>query len=165
MPGLALVPLRALGQKQLTIYNARSPPEGLRIDGQRRNHPPRQRLFAVVSGYRAAGAACRLCRGGARAASSSSPPAMRSGSACSAGWIDRIKDTGHENAYFPLLIPKSFLMKEAEHVDGFAPELAEVTQAGRRRAGRAVCHPPDLARRSSATSTPSGSAATATCRC
>jgi prolyl-tRNA synthetase len=43
---------------------------------------------------------------------------------------DRIKNTGHVNAYFPLLIPKSFLMKEAEHVEGFAPEVAEVTRAG-----------------------------------
>jgi prolyl-tRNA synthetase len=42
----------------------------------------------------------------------------------------RIKATGHVNAYFPLLIPKSFLMKEAEHVEGFAPEVAEVTHAG-----------------------------------
>lgn len=42
----------------------------------------------------------------------------------------RIKETGHVNAYFPLLIPKSFLMKEAEHVEGFAPEVAEVTHAG-----------------------------------
>jgi prolyl-tRNA synthetase len=42
---------------------------------------------------------------------------------------DRIKETGHENAYFPLLIPKSFLMREAEHVEGFAPEVAEVTRA------------------------------------
>jgi prolyl-tRNA synthetase len=44
---------------------------------------------------------------------------------------DRIKATGHENAYFPLLIPKSFIMKEAEHVAGFAPELFEVTQIGK----------------------------------
>ncbi|HEY3331922.1 MAG TPA: proline--tRNA ligase [Capsulimonadaceae bacterium] len=43
---------------------------------------------------------------------------------------DRIKETGHENAYFPLLIPKSFIMKEADHVEGFAPELAEVTRYG-----------------------------------
>ncbi|NCC33211.1 MAG: proline--tRNA ligase [Chloroflexia bacterium] len=43
---------------------------------------------------------------------------------------NRIKATGHENIYFPLLIPKSFIMKEAEHVDGFAPEVAEVTRAG-----------------------------------
>ncbi|MCH2226239.1 MAG: proline--tRNA ligase [Candidatus Caenarcaniphilales bacterium] len=41
-----------------------------------------------------------------------------------------IKDTGHENAYFPLLVPESFLQKEAEHVEGFAPECAVVTQAG-----------------------------------
>ncbi len=42
----------------------------------------------------------------------------------------RFKDTGHENAYFPLFIPKSFLDKEAEHVKGFAPELAIVTHGG-----------------------------------
>ncbi|GAB4110078.1 MAG: proline--tRNA ligase [Roseiflexaceae bacterium] len=42
----------------------------------------------------------------------------------------RIKETGHVNAYFPLLIPKSFLMREAEHVEGFAPEVAEVTHGG-----------------------------------
>jgi len=40
---------------------------------------------------------------------------------------DRIKSHGAENAYFPLLIPKSFLSKEAEHVDGFAKECAVVT--------------------------------------
>eukprot|EP00534_Pseudo-nitzschia_fraudulenta_P007684 CAMPEP_0201146476 /NCGR_PEP_ID=MMETSP0851-20130426/8149_1 /ASSEMBLY_ACC=CAM_ASM_000631 /TAXON_ID=183588 /ORGANISM="Pseudo-nitzschia fraudulenta, Strain WWA7" /LENGTH=672 /DNA_ID=CAMNT_0047422027 /DNA_START=209 /DNA_END=2227 /DNA_ORIENTATION=+ len=40
---------------------------------------------------------------------------------------DRIKEHGAENAYFPLLIPKSFLSKEAEHVDGFAKECAVVT--------------------------------------
>src|SRR5271170_5690834 len=42
----------------------------------------------------------------------------------------RIKETGHDNAYFPLLIPESYLRREAEHVDGFAPELAVVTHAG-----------------------------------
>ena len=42
----------------------------------------------------------------------------------------KIKDTGHQNAAFPLLIPQSFLSKEAEHVAGFAPELAVVTHAG-----------------------------------
>ena len=42
----------------------------------------------------------------------------------------RIKETGHENAYFPLLIPQSYLQREAEHVEGFAPELAVVTHAG-----------------------------------
>ena len=43
---------------------------------------------------------------------------------------DMFKATGHENAYFPLLIPESFLAKEAEHVEGFAPETAVVTRAG-----------------------------------
>ena len=42
----------------------------------------------------------------------------------------RFKDTGHENAYFPLLIPMSFIEKEKEHVAGFKPELAVVTHAG-----------------------------------
>ncbi len=40
------------------------------------------------------------------------------------------KATGHVNAYFPLLIPDSFFRKEAEHVEGFSPELAMVTHAG-----------------------------------
>jgi prolyl-tRNA synthetase len=43
---------------------------------------------------------------------------------------DRFKATNHQNVYFPLLIPQSFLRKEAEHVEGFAPELAVVTIAG-----------------------------------
>ena len=42
----------------------------------------------------------------------------------------RFKATGHQNMYFPLLIPQSFLQKEAEHVEGFSPELAVVTMAG-----------------------------------
>jgi prolyl-tRNA synthetase len=42
----------------------------------------------------------------------------------------RFKETGHVNAYFPLFIPMSFLRKEAEHVEGFAPELAVVTHGG-----------------------------------
>jgi prolyl-tRNA synthetase len=42
----------------------------------------------------------------------------------------RFKETGVENAYFPLLIPRSFLEKEAEHVEGFAPEVAWVTRGG-----------------------------------
>jgi prolyl-tRNA synthetase len=39
----------------------------------------------------------------------------------------KFKETGHSNAYFPLLIPKSYLSKEASHVDGFAKECAVVT--------------------------------------
>jgi prolyl-tRNA synthetase len=42
----------------------------------------------------------------------------------------RFKATGHENAYFPLLIPESLLAREAEHVEGFTPEVAWVTQGG-----------------------------------
>ena len=42
----------------------------------------------------------------------------------------RFKKTGHKNAYFPLFIPESLLQKEAEHVEGFAPEVAWVTRGG-----------------------------------
>ncbi|MCH2293118.1 MAG: proline--tRNA ligase, partial [SAR324 cluster bacterium] len=45
--------------------------------------------------------------------------------------LDRMfKETGHVNAYFPLLIPKHFMEKEAEHVEGFSPECAVVTHGG-----------------------------------
>ena len=43
----------------------------------------------------------------------------------------RFKATGHQNAYFPLLIPESLLAREAEHVEGFAPEVAWVTHGGK----------------------------------
>ncbi|MBK7907812.1 MAG: proline--tRNA ligase [Gemmatimonadetes bacterium] len=43
---------------------------------------------------------------------------------------DMFKETGHVNAYFPLFIPQSFLQKEAQHVEGFAPETAVVTHGG-----------------------------------
>jgi prolyl-tRNA synthetase len=43
---------------------------------------------------------------------------------------DMFKATGHQNAYFPLFIPESFMRKEAEHVEGFAPECAVVTHGG-----------------------------------
>lgn len=43
----------------------------------------------------------------------------------------RIKASGHENAYFPLFIPESFLQKETEHLEGFSPEVAWVTQGGK----------------------------------
>jgi prolyl-tRNA synthetase len=42
----------------------------------------------------------------------------------------RIKATGHQNVYFPLLIPQSYMEREAEHVEGFAPEVFTVTHAG-----------------------------------
>lgn len=45
--------------------------------------------------------------------------------------LDKLfKESGHQNCYFPMLIPDSFLKKEAEHVEGFSPELAVVTHAG-----------------------------------
>jgi prolyl-tRNA synthetase len=52
---------------------------------------------------------------------------------------DRIKATGHENCYFPLFIPLSYFEKEAEHVEGFAKEMAVVThhRLVERRQGRA----------------------------
>ena len=43
---------------------------------------------------------------------------------------ERIRKTGHQNCYFPMLIPESLLKKEAEHVEGFTPEVAWVTHAG-----------------------------------
>src|SRR3954447_7873943 len=43
---------------------------------------------------------------------------------------DRIKAAGAQNAYFPLFIPESYFTREAEHVEGFSPELAVVTHAG-----------------------------------
>src|SRR5947199_10766095 len=43
---------------------------------------------------------------------------------------DMFKATGHVNAYFPLVIPERFLSKEAQHVEGFAPETAVVTHVG-----------------------------------
>jgi len=54
-----------------------------------------------------------------------------------AGLDRRIKETGHQNAYFPLFIPESYIKREAEHVEGFSPELAVVTHAG----GKALDEP------------------------
>src|SRR3954470_24144209 len=45
---------------------------------------------------------------------------------------DRIKATGHENFYFPLFVPASVLSREGRLVEGFAPEVAVVTEAGRK---------------------------------
>ena len=50
--------------------------------------------------------------------------------AMKAGLDRRIKETGHQNAYFPLFIPESLLQKEADHVEGFAPEVAWITKGG-----------------------------------
>lgn len=51
----------------------------------------------------------------------------------------RFKDTGHKNCYFPLLIPENLLKKEAEHVEGFAPEVAWVTHGGNEELGERLC--------------------------
>ncbi len=51
----------------------------------------------------------------------------------------RFKDTGHKNCYFPLLIPESLLKKEAEHVEGFAPEVAWVTHGGKEELQERLC--------------------------
>ena len=53
-----------------------------------------------------------------------------SGSGCRHEVDTRIKATGAENVYLPLFIPQSYLEREAEHVEGFSPELAVVTHAG-----------------------------------
>jgi prolyl-tRNA synthetase len=54
---------------------------------------------------------------------------------------DRFKATGHVNAYFPLFIPKSFLAKEAAHVEGFAMECAVVTHSGLEQDGKGGLRP------------------------
>lgn len=51
----------------------------------------------------------------------------------------RFQISGYENAYFPLLIPMSFMTKEAEHVEGFAPEVAVVTHAGGEKLSEPLC--------------------------
>lgn len=51
----------------------------------------------------------------------------------------RFKANAYENAYFPLLIPMSFMTKEAEHVEGFAPEVAVVTHAGGEKLAEPLC--------------------------
>src|ERR1700730_4504444 len=57
---------------------------------------------------------------------------------------DMIKSSGHENWYFPLLIPEELLMKEAEHIEGFTPEVAWGPRAGKpRQAGPEAGHPAD----------------------
>ncbi len=52
---------------------------------------------------------------------------------------ERFKATGHENVLMPMLIPESFLQKEKEHVEGFAPEVAFVTQGGQEKLAERLC--------------------------
>jgi prolyl-tRNA synthetase len=78
------------------------------------------------------------------------------------GLDDRIKASGARNAYFPLLIPESFLRREADHIEGFSPELAVVTVGG----GRSWRNRRSCGRRPRRSSTPpsrAGSRATGTC--
>ena len=65
------------------------------------------------------------------------PTATRSGNACKPRWTPGSRTPGAQNAYFPLFIPESYLNREAEHVEGFSPELAVVTHAG----GKALDEP------------------------
>ena len=51
----------------------------------------------------------------------------------------RFKATGHKNAYFPLFIPEHLLQKEKDHVEGFAPEVAWVTQGGEEKLAERLC--------------------------
>ncbi|WP_368491278.1 proline--tRNA ligase [Clostridium sp. BJN0013] len=56
------------------------------------------------------------------------------------GYLDkRFKETGHENVYMPLFIPESLLEKEKDHVEGFAPEVAWVTQGGNEELTEKLC--------------------------
>ena len=73
----------------------------------------------------------------------------------------RFKATGHENAYFPLLIPESLLMREAEHVEGFAPEVAWVTAGRQRKAHRAARDSADVRSHHRRRCTPNGCSRTA----
>ena len=54
----------------------------------------------------------------------------------------KFKETGHKNAYFPVLIPESLLNKEKEHVEGFAPEVAWVTHGGENKLQERLCFRP-----------------------
>ena len=58
----------------------------------------------------------------------------------------RFKATGHKNAYFPIFVPESLLLKEAEHVEGFAPEVAWVTHAGGEKLEELVAECPNRLR-------------------
>lgn len=52
---------------------------------------------------------------------------------------DKFKETGHENVYMPMFIPESLLQKEKDHVEGFAPEVAWVTQGGNNTLQERLC--------------------------
>ena len=97
-------------------------------DGRLSRPVPRISVTLVHRGRAARRAGRLLAR--SRAAWSSVRTATRSGSNIQRLLDARFKATGHQNAYFPLLIPESLLKKEAEHVEGFAPQVAWVTTGG-----------------------------------
>ncbi len=78
---------------------------------------------------------------------------------------ERIKATGARNAYFPLLIPEAFMRREAEHVEGFSPELAVVTHGGGKELEEPVVIRPDERDDRQLRRSLGGSRATAICRC
>ena len=78
---------------------------------------------------------------------------------------DRIKAAGAENAYFPLFIPETYLEREAEHVEGFSPELAVVTIAGGKELEEPLVVRPTQRDGHRRATWPSGSRATGTCPC
>ena len=77
----------------------------------------------------------------------------------------RIKACGAKNAYFPLFIPMEYFQREAEHVEGFSPELAVVTHRRRQGARRAVRRSPDERDDLRRVHGQVGAVATGTCRC
>ena len=129
-----------------------------------RAHPPGRGLPPLVPGRRRQGRAGRQ-RPGARARWSSGPTATRSGSGCRPRSTRRIKAAGAENAYFPLFIPESYLQPRGRARRGLQPRAGRrhPSPAARSSTSRSSCGPP--ARRSSASTWPSGCRATATCRC
>src|SRR4249920_636772 len=76
----------------------------------------------------------------------------------------RIKQAGARNCYFPMFIPESYLRREADHVEGFAPEVAVVTHAGGKELEEPVVVRP-TSETIINTYLRSGCRATATCRC
>ena len=95
----------------------------------RRAHPPGRGLPPLVPGRPGQGGAGRQ-RAGAGHDGHPARTATPSGSGCRPRSTPASRRPAPQNAYFPLFIPESYLKREAEHVEGFSPELAVVTHAG-----------------------------------
>ena len=104
---------------------------------------PRGRLQRLVQRRHHAGRAGRL-QPGARVHGDPAQRLRHLGADAARRWTTCSRTTGHQNAYFPLFIPQSFLAREAEHVEGFAPETAVVTHRRRQGAGGAAGGPAHL---------------------